>query len=111
MQQPLNRFLLLQPAWLPTVLFIPLLYALGWLAAVPLTLLGLPSGSALTHRNGAEFHCLAVPPGACPDGQQLAWSEVTKPWAALGILRSQTTGTTRSQQLLFSRVCSLPQGC
>ena len=43
MQQPLNRFLLLQPAWLPTVLFIPLLYALGWLAAVPLTLLGLPT--------------------------------------------------------------------
>ena len=43
MQQPLNRFLLLQPVWLPTVLFIPLLYALGWLAAVPLTLLGLPT--------------------------------------------------------------------
>ena len=41
MQQPLNRLLLLQPAWLPTVLFIPLLYALGWLAAFPLTLLGL----------------------------------------------------------------------
>ena len=43
MKQPLNRFLLLQPAWLPTLLFIPLLYALGWLAAVPLTLLGLPA--------------------------------------------------------------------
>ena len=43
MKQLLNRFLLLQPAWLPTVLFIPLLYALGWIAAVPLTLIGLPA--------------------------------------------------------------------
>ena len=41
MTQLLDRFLLLQPAWLPTVLFIPLLYALGWIAAVPFTLLGL----------------------------------------------------------------------
>ena len=66
MLQPLNRFLLLQPVWLPTVLFIPLLYALGWLAAVPLTLLWPANGSALSHRNGAEF--CAVPPGYAPMG-------------------------------------------
>ena len=43
MLRTLNRFLLLQPVWLPMVLFIPLLYVLGWLAALPLTLLGLPT--------------------------------------------------------------------
>ena len=84
MQRLLNRFLLLQPAWLPTVLFIPLLYAIGWLAALPLTLLGLPKDQlsltgtvlsfvlflALMHRWGA-----------------VRWL-AEKPWAALGICRA-----------------------
>ena len=81
MQQPLNRFLLLQPAWLPTVLFIPLLYALGWLAAVPLTLLGLPTDQLSLTGTVLSFVLFLL---VMPRWAALRWSE-PQPWAALGI--------------------------
>ena len=81
MQQPLNRFLLLQPAWLPTVLFIPLLYALGWLAAVPLTLLGLPTDQLSLTGTVLSFALFLL---VLPRWAALRWSE-SRPWAALGI--------------------------
>ena len=81
MQQPLNRFLLLQPAWLPTVLFIPLLYALGWLAAVPLTLLGLPTHQLSLTGTVLSFVLFLL---VMPRWAALRWSE-SRPWAALGI--------------------------
>ena len=81
MQQPLNRFLLLQPAWLPTVLFIPLLYALGWLAAVPLTLLGLPTDQLSLTGTVLSFVLFLL---VMPQWAALRWSE-PRPWAALGI--------------------------
>jgi len=84
MQQPLNRFLLLQPAWLPTVLFIPLLYALGWLAALPLTLLGLPTDQlSLTGTVLSFVLFLAL----MHRWVAVRWS-AEKPWAALGICRA-----------------------
>ena len=84
MQRPLNRFLLLQPAWLPTVLFIPLLYALGWLAALPLTLLGLPTDQlSLTGTVLSFVLFLAL----MHRWVAVRWS-AEKPWAALGICRS-----------------------
>ena len=81
MQQPLNRFLLLQPVWLPTVLFIPLLYALGWLAAVPLTLLGLPTDQLSLTGTVLSFVLFLL---VMPRWAALRWSE-SRPWAALGI--------------------------
>ena len=81
MQQPLNRFLLLQPAWLPTILFIPLLYALGWLAAVPLTLLGLPMDQLSLTGTVLSFALFLL---VLPRWAALRWSE-SRPWAALGI--------------------------
>ncbi len=81
MQQPLNRFLLLQPAWLPTVLFIPLLYALGWLAAVPLTLLGLPMDQLSLTGTVLSFALFLL---VLPRWAAMRWSE-SRPWAALGI--------------------------
>ena len=81
MQQPLNRFLLLQPVWLPTVLFIPLLYALGWLAAVPLTLLGLPTDQLSLTGTVLSFVLFLL---VMPRWAALRWSE-SQPWAALGI--------------------------
>ena len=81
MQQPLNRFLLLQPVWLPTVLFIPLLYALGWLAAVPLTLLGLPSDQLSLTGTVLSFVLFLL---VMPRWAALRWSK-PRPWAALGI--------------------------
>ena len=81
MQQPLNRFLLLQPAWLPTVLFIPLLYAMGWLAAVPLTLLGLPTDQLSLTGTVLSFVLFLL---VMPRWAALRWSEL-RPWAALGI--------------------------
>ena len=81
MQQPLNRFLLLQPVWLPTVLFIPLLYALGWLAAVPLTLLGLPTDQLSLTGTVLSFVLFLL---VMPRWAALRWSEL-RPWAALGI--------------------------
>ena len=81
MQQPLNRFLLLQPAWLPTVLFIPLLYALGWLAAVPLTLLGLPMDQLSLTGTVLSFVLFLL---VLPRWAALRWSE-SRAWAALGI--------------------------
>ena len=81
MQQPLNRFLLLQPAWLPTVLFIPLLYALGWLAAVPLTLLGLPTDQLSLTGTVLSFVLFLL---VMPRWAALRWSE-PRPWAVLGI--------------------------
>ena len=84
MQQPLNRFLLLQPVWLPTVLFIPLLYALGWLAAVPLTQLGLPTDQlSLTGTVLSFVLFLAL----MHRWVAVRWS-AEKPWAALGICRA-----------------------
>ena len=84
MQQPLNRFLLLQPVWLPTVLFIPLLYALGWLAAVPLTLLGLPAERVSLTGTVLSFVLFLL---VMPRWATLRWSE-SRPWAALGIRRA-----------------------
>ena len=81
MQQPLNRFLLLQPVWLPTVLFIPLLYALGWLAAVPLTLLGLPTDQLSLTGTVLSFVLFLL---VMPRWAALRWSE-PRPWEALGI--------------------------
>ena len=81
MQQPLNRLLLLQPVWLPTVLFIPLLYALGWLAAVPLTLLGLPTDQLSLTGTVLSFVLFLL---VMPRWAALRWSE-SRPWAALGI--------------------------
>ena len=81
MQQPLNRFLLLQPVWLPTVLFIPLLYALGWLAAVPLTLLGLPAERVSLTGTVLSFVLFLL---VMPRWAALRWSE-PRPWEALGI--------------------------
>ena len=81
MQQPLNRFLLLQPAWLPTVLFIPLLYAMGWLAAVPLTLLGLPTDQLSLTGTVLSFVLFLL---VMPRWADLRWSE-PRPWEALGI--------------------------
>ena len=81
MQQPLNRFLLLQPVWLPTVLFIPLLYALGWLAAVPLTLLGLPTDQLSLTGTVLSFVLFLL---VMPRWAALRWSE-PRPWESLGI--------------------------
>ena len=81
MQQPLNRLLLLQPVWLPTVLFIPLLYALGWLAAVPLTLLGLPTDQLSLTGTVLSFVMFLL---VMPRWAALRWSK-SQPWAALGI--------------------------
>ena len=81
MQQPLNRFLLLQPAWLPTILFIPLLYAMGWLAAVPLTLLGLPTDQLSLTGTVLSFVLFLL---VMPRWAALRWSE-PRPWEALGI--------------------------
>ena len=83
MLQPLNRFLLLQPVWLPTVLFIPLLYALGWLAAVPLTLLGLPAEQISLTGTVLSFVLFLL---VMRRWATLRWSE-PRPWAALGICR------------------------
>jgi len=84
MTQPLNRFLLLQPAWLPTVLFIPLLYALGWVAAVPLTLLGLPAHQVSLTGTVLSFVLFVL---LMPRWVAVRWSAV-RPWAALGIRRA-----------------------
>ena len=82
MQQPLNRFLLLQPVWLPTVLFIPLLYALGWLAAVPLTLLGLPTDQLSLTGTVLSFVLFLL---VMPRWAALRWSE-GQPWKRLGLV-------------------------
>ena len=82
MQQPLNRFLLLQPVWLPTVLFIPLLYALGWLAAVPLTLLGLPTDQLSLTGTVLSFVLFLL---VMPRWAALRWSE-GQPWRRLGLI-------------------------
>ena len=82
MQQPLNRFLLLQPVWLPTVLFIPLLYALGWLAAVPLTLLGLPTDQLSLTGTVLSFVLFLL---VMPRWATLRWSEA-QPWRRLGLI-------------------------
>ena len=84
MLQPLNRFLLLQPVWLPTVLFIPLLYALGWLSAVPMTLLGLPAERVSLTGTVLSFVLFLL---VMPRWATLRWS-AEQPWVALGICRS-----------------------
>ena len=84
MTQLLDRFLLLQPAWLPTALFIPLLYVLGWLAALPLTLLGLPTDQlSLTGTVLSFVLFLAL----MHRWVAVRWS-AEQPWAALGICRA-----------------------
>ena len=87
MPQLLNRFLLLQPAWLPTVLFIPLLYALGWLVAVPLTLLGLPGDQVSLTGTLLSFVLFLL---VMPRWTALRWSE-PRPWRRLGLIAGQPT--------------------
>ena len=82
MLQPLNRFLLLQPVWLPTVLFIPLLYALGWLSAVPLTLLGLPAERVSLTGTVLSFVLFLL---VMHRWATLRWSEA-QPWRRLGLI-------------------------
>ena len=82
MLQPLNRFLLLQPVWLPTVLFIPLLYALGWLSAVPMTLLGLPAERVSLTGTVLSFVLFLL---VVPRWATLRWSEA-QPWRRLGLI-------------------------
>ena len=82
MLQPLNRFLLLQPVWLPTVLFIPLLYTLGWLSAVPLTLLGLPAERVSLTGTVLSFVLFLL---VMPRWAALRWSE-GQPWKRLGLI-------------------------
>ena len=82
MLQPLNRFLLLQPVWLPTVLFIPLLYTLGWLSAVPLTLLGLPAERVSLTGTVLSFVLFLL---VMPRWAALRWSE-GQPWKRLGLV-------------------------
>ena len=86
MTQPLNRFLLLQPAWLPTVCFIPLLYALGWLAAVPLTLFGLTDHQVSLTGTVLSFVLFLL---VMPRWADLRWS-AERPWTALGIRNAGT---------------------
>ena len=86
MNQLLNRFLLLQPAWLPTVLFIPLLYALGWIAAVPLTLIGLPADQVPLTGTVLSFVLFLL---VMPRWAALRWS-AERPWIALGICRAKS---------------------
>ena len=82
MMQPLNRFLLLQPAWLAPVLFIPLLYALGWLAAVPLTLLGLPAHLVSLTGTVLSFVLFLL---VMPRWAAVRWSE-RRAWTRLGLV-------------------------
>ena len=84
MLQPLNRFLLLQPVWLPTVLFIPLLYALGWIAALPLTLIGLQTDQVSLTGTVLSFVLFLA---LMHRWVAVRWS-AEKPWAALGICRA-----------------------
>ena len=84
MTQLLDRFLLLQPAWLPTVLFIPLLYALGWIAAVPFTLLGLSAHQVSLAGTVLSFVLFVL---VLPRWAVLKWS-TPHPWTALGIGKS-----------------------
>ena len=84
MQRLLNGLLLLQPAWLPTVLFIPLLYALGWMAALPLTLIGLPTAQVSLTGTVLSFVLFIA---LMPRWVALRWS-AEQPWAALGIYRA-----------------------
>ena len=84
MTQLLDRFLLLQPAWLPTVLFIPLLYALGWIAAVPFTQLGLSADQVSLAGTVLSFVLFVL---VMPRWAVVRWSAL-RPWAAMGICKS-----------------------
>ena len=78
----LDRFLLLQPRWLSTILFIPLLYALGWLAAMLLTVLGLPYNAVSLTGTVLSFALFVL---AMPRWAAKRWSE-HQPWRRLGLL-------------------------
>ena len=84
MRRLLKGFLLLQPAWLPTVLFIPLLYALGWMAACSLTLVGLPTDQVSLSGTVLSFVLFIA---LMPRWVAVRWS-AEQPWAALGICRA-----------------------
>ena len=92
MQQLLNRFLLLQPAWLPTVLFIPLLYAMGWIAATPLMLIGLPANQVSLTGTVLSFALFLL---VLPSWAHLRW-HCSKTWQTLGLRRSKTSGVSPS---------------
>ena len=82
MTKLLDRLLLLQPVWLSTLLFIPLLYALGWITAVPLTLLGLPAQQVSLTGTVLSFVLFLL---VMPRWAALRWSE-HHPWRRLGLV-------------------------
>ena len=81
MLQLLNRFLLLQPAWLPTILLVPILYALGWIEAKALTWIGLPDSRVSLIGTGLSFVMFLL---LMPRWAALRWSE-RHPWQKLGL--------------------------
>ena len=81
MTQLLNRFLLLQPAWLPTILLVPILYGLGWIEAKALTWIGLPDSRVSLIGTGLSFVMFLL---LMPRWAALRWSE-RQPWRRLGL--------------------------
>ena len=77
----LDRFLLLRPRWLPTLLFIPLLYGVGWVIAVPLMLVGLPENQVSLTGTLLSFGLFVL---TMPRWAALRWSTQSA-WCALGI--------------------------
>lgn len=84
----LDRFLLIQPRWLPTLLVIPILYGLGWITAICMSPLGLSyENISLTGTVFSFLFFLLL----MPRWISRRWHQTTSPWRSLGIRQSQHT--------------------
>lgn len=85
MARALDRFLLLQPRWLPTVLLIPILYGLGWIEAKSLSFVGLSESRVSLVGTGLSFVMFLL---LMPRWASRRWSE-HHPWRRLGLRKLQ----------------------
>ena len=77
----LNWLILLTPRWLPVLVLIPVLYLIGWVKALLLTLVGLPTSAVSLVGTVFSFLLFLL---LMPRWIRLRWPS-KQPWVALGL--------------------------
>ena len=93
----LDRLVLITPLWVPALLLIPALYAIGWIKAQLLTLIGLPPEAVSLVGTLFSFVLFLL---LMPRWIRLRWG-LRRPWRALGIRGSNNHGHPLMLSMLF----------
>ena len=93
----LDRLVLITPLWVPALLLIPVLYAIGWIKAQLLTLIGLPPEAVSLVGTLFSFVLFLL---LMPRWIRLRW-RLRHPWRALGLCGCGAEGDPPMLSMLF----------